>query len=164
MNFETFVKLSDPIAPRLFTIASSAVKYPHSIFIVDSLEDEGLCSKYFKTKPKEVRVEIKDSSFDDAMLNEKIILVSAGTGFAPFKGYLEEKELLQQQGKPVPMVSLFFGCRHEEGDFIFKDQIKQWVNNGVINKFYPAFSRDSVINRLIQERKIYVQDLLLENR
>lgn len=62
------------------------------------------------------------------------------------------------------MVSLFFGCRHEEGDFIFKDQIKQWVNNGVINKFYPAFSRDSVINRLIQERKIYVQDLLLENR
>lgn len=52
MTFETFVQLSDPIAPRLFTIASSAVKHPKTIHIVDSLEDEGLCSKYFKTHPK----------------------------------------------------------------------------------------------------------------
>ena len=88
---------------------------------------------------------MKDSSFDDAMLNEKVILVSAGTGFAPFKGYLEEKEILLQQGKPVPLVSLFFGCRHEVGDFIFKEEIKKWVDSGVINKFYPAFSRDYVI-------------------
>lgn len=94
MTFETFVQLSDPMAPRLFTIASSALKSPNVIEIVDSLEEEGLCSKFLKARPKELRVEIKDSTFDDAMQNEKIILVSAGTGFAPFKGYIEEKEKL----------------------------------------------------------------------
>lgn len=49
-----------------------------------------------------------------------------------------------EQGKPVPLVSLFFGCRHETGDFIFKEQIKNWVEKGVINKLYTAFSRDTV--------------------
>jgi sulfite reductase alpha subunit-like flavoprotein len=52
MTFETFVSLSDAIAPRLFTIASSPLVYPTSIHIVDSLEDEGLCSKFFKRNPK----------------------------------------------------------------------------------------------------------------
>jgi sulfite reductase alpha subunit-like flavoprotein len=88
MTFETFVSLSDAIAPRLFTIASSSLVYPTCIHIVDSLEEEGLCSKFFKRNPKYVRVEVKESTFQDAMINEKVIFISAGTGFAPFKGYL----------------------------------------------------------------------------
>lgn len=62
MTFETFVHLSDPIAPRLFTIASSSKVKKH-VELVDSIEDIGLCSKFFMNNPSEVRVEIRDSSF-----------------------------------------------------------------------------------------------------
>ena len=62
MTFETFVHLSDPIAPRLFTIASSSKVKKH-VEIVDSIEDFGLCSKFFNNNPHQVRVEIRDSSF-----------------------------------------------------------------------------------------------------
>ena len=51
--------------------------------------------------------------------------MAAGTGLAPFRGYLQQKQYVidsNQEGIPqVPIVTLFFGCKHENGDFIYKD-------------------------------------------
>lgn len=94
-------------------------------------------------KPSYARVEIKHSSFHEAkvMSLEKVIFIGAGTGFAPFRGFLQEKD---HTGKG-PLVSLFFGCKHQDGDFIYREEINEWIDKKVINKFYPAFSRDQVI-------------------
>ena len=43
----------------------------------------------------------------------------------------------------VPIITLFFGCKHEDGDFIYKDEILRWKDQGVINRLHLAFSRDT---------------------
>ncbi|EGR29669.1 hypothetical protein IMG5_151380 [Ichthyophthirius multifiliis] len=99
-----------------------------------------------------------------------VIMVGAGTGVAPFIGFCQEKECLQDQfGK----FTLFFGCRKADSDFIFKNQINEFINKGVLDKFYAAFSRDQEFQIqimfiyffiCIQKNKIYVQDKILENQ
>lgn len=42
----------------------------------------------------------------------------------------------------VPKVTLFFGCKKSDGDFIYKDEIENWVEKQVINVFHGAFSRE----------------------
>ena len=48
-----------------------------------------------------------------------------------------------KQSANTPIVTLFFGCKHETGDFICKDEILGWRDNGVINRLHLAFSRDT---------------------
>jgi sulfite reductase alpha subunit-like flavoprotein len=57
---------------------------------------------------------------------KKVIFVAAGTGLAPFRAFIQEKVFLLKRieegaNLTVPIISLFFGCKHEEGDFIYKD-------------------------------------------
>ncbi len=42
-----------------------------------------------------------------------------------------------------PETTLYFGCRYEEGDFIYKKQITEWIDSKVIDQFKPAFSRQT---------------------
>lgn len=56
--------------------------------------ENGLISKYFLENPKNIRAEFRKSTFTDAMQWDKVIFISAGTGFAPFRGFLQEKEIL----------------------------------------------------------------------
>lgn len=51
---------------------------------------------------------------------EKVIFISAGTGLAPFIGFMQDKEKLIEEKQKVPIVTMFFGCKHENGDFIYK--------------------------------------------
>ena len=68
-----------------------------------------------------MKAELRKSTFSDAMKWKKVIFVAAGTGFAPFRGYLQEKVHLMKNNVQTPIVTLFFGCKHENGDFIYKD-------------------------------------------
>lgn len=140
------------MAPRLFTIASHAPTQPN-VIVAASLVPNGLISKHFLTHPPVFRAELRKSAFTDAMRWKKVIFVAAGTGLAPFRGYLQEKAYLIAQKASVPIVTLFFGCRHAEGDFIYRDEIRQWESSGVIDRLHLAFSRDT-------PQKVYVQDLL----
>ena len=56
-----------------------------------SIIENGLISKFFNAQPGQIRAEFKKSSFNDAMKWKKVIFISVGTGFAPFRGYLQEK-------------------------------------------------------------------------
>jgi len=46
--------------------------------------------------------------------------------------------------------TLYFGCRHEEGDYIFREELSGFVKKGIIQHFHTAFSRDSVINFILK--------------
>lgn len=64
---------------------------------------------------------------------------------------------LKHLGFPVGDFVLFFGCRHQKQDYIYQKELEQFVANKTLSALYLAFSRD-------QERKIYVQHLMLENK
>ena len=60
-------------------------------------------------------------------------------------------------GKPVGDTILYFGCRHKNEDFLYEDELNDYLQNGTLTKLYTAFSRD-------QADKIYVQHLLKNNQ
>lgn len=80
-----------------------------------------------------------------------VIMIGPGTGIAPFRGVLQEREELDLTGKTW----LFFGDQHFTSDFLYQTEIQDWLKNGVLEKVDLAFSRD-------QEEKRYVQHLIDE--
>jgi NADPH-ferrihemoprotein reductase len=96
---------------------------------------------------------IRKSKFKlPVMQSTPIILISAGTGFAPFRGFLQERSKLQAMGKPIGKVLLFFGCRNES-DFIYREEIEKiQAQLGDCLETVIAFSRDD------SGQKVYVQE------
>ena len=80
-----------------------------------------------------------------------VIMVGPGTGVAPFRGFLQERQARGHQGKNW----LFFGEQHAASDFYYQDEIQQFQKDGVLTELSLAFSRD-------QTQKIYVQDRMRE--
>ncbi len=80
-----------------------------------------------------------------------VIMIGPGTGVAPFRGYIEEREELELKGKTW----LFFGDQHFRTDFLYQVDWQNWLKQGYLTKIDVAFSRDS-------EQKIYVQQRMQE--
>ncbi|WP_156842196.1 bifunctional cytochrome P450/NADPH--P450 reductase [Novosphingobium aquimarinum] len=86
-----------------------------------------------------------------------IILVCAGTGIAPFRGFIQERAIQKAAGQSVGPALLFFGIDHPEVDFLYRDELAQWQKQGVV-EVLTAFSAAPegdiayVQHRLWQER------------
>lgn len=81
-----------------------------------------------------------------------MIMIGPGTGIAPFRAFLEERQATRQTGDNW----LFFGEQREKSDFLYKDQLLGMVKDGTLKRLDTAFSRD-------QPNKVYVQDRMQEN-
>ena len=84
--------------------------------------------------------------------NTPVIMVGPGTGVAPFRAYLEEREAIGAKGRNW----LFFGEQRSTQDFFYRGQFETWVHAGLLTRLDTAFSRD-------QSEKIYVQTRMREN-
>ena len=80
-----------------------------------------------------------------------VIMVGPGVGVAPFRSFLRERRSRSATG----LNWLFFGDQHETCDFLYRDEIRGWQQDGLLSRLSTAFSRD-------QEHKVYVQDKLRE--
>jgi cytochrome P450/NADPH-cytochrome P450 reductase len=79
-------------------------------------------------------------------------MVGPGTGLAPFRGFLQERAALAKEGTKLGPAMLFFGCRHPDQDFIYRDELEGYANAGLVD-LHVAFSR-------LDGTKTYVQDLI----
>ena len=84
-----------------------------------------------------------------------MIMVGAGTGFAPFRGFLQERAALKAQGMPVERSLLFFGCRDRAADYLYADELAGWEADGIV-RVEGAFSRTA------DTPSRYVQDAMLD--
>lgn len=173
------LQLLPKMMPRYYTIASSSKLSPTKVRIAISLSNYkspkgkeffGITSEYmnriFKSgfdtgsSPEVVsRIFIKDSLFkypeDPAT---PVVMVGPGTGVVPFIAFAEERQELIAQNPDVELGSanLYFGCKEDNEDYIYKDELIQYREDNRITKVYEAFSRQ-------QEKKVYVQDLIREH-
>ncbi len=81
-----------------------------------------------------------------------IIMVGPGTGVAPFRSFMQEREEIGAEGKSW----MFFGDQHFVTDFLYQTEWQKWLKDGVLTKMDVAFSRDT-------EEKVYVQHRMKEH-
>jgi cytochrome P450 / NADPH-cytochrome P450 reductase len=71
--------------------------------------------------------------------NTPMILIGPGTGFAPLRGFLQERAAQKASGTPTGDILLFFGCRHPDHDWLCREEVEAWAREGLV-KPYLAFS------------------------
>ena len=81
-----------------------------------------------------------------------MIMVGPGTGIAPFRAFLQERQAVGAGGRNW----LFFGDQHAATDFLYREELESMQRGGALARFDIAFSRD-------QAQKVYVQDRMLEH-
>jgi cytochrome P450/NADPH-cytochrome P450 reductase len=104
-----------------------------------------VCSSYLAERPRgsSVWAFVRDtgSSFRPPRNpRTPMILVGPGTGIAPFRGFLQDRLDLQEGGVQVGRSLLFFGCRHPDHDFLYRDELRAFADAGV-TQLVCAFSR-----------------------
>ncbi len=161
---EEFVGLLTKLQPRLYSVASSLRVYPEQVhLIVDVVRYEshgrvrkGVCSSFLAERANNVPVPVYPSSAKHFHLPENpdtpVIMIGPGTGIAPFRAYLQERQALGAKGKNW----LFFGAQREKCDYAYKEDFDRFKRDGVLTRLDCAWSRD-------QAHKIYVQHRILEN-
>ncbi|MGD6974565.1 bifunctional cytochrome P450/NADPH--P450 reductase [Bacillus altitudinis] len=81
-----------------------------------------------------------------------MIMIGPGTGIAPFRGFIQAREVWQNEGKPLGEAHLYFGCRHPHEDDLYYDEMKLAEQKGVVT-IHRAYSR-------YEEQKVYVQHFI----
>lgn len=162
-QFIEAIKILMPIAPRLYSVASSPnghgnnevhITVARDRFLAQDEQRYGLCSEFLGDQPVNSAITFyvhKDKNFKLPAAEKDIIMVGPGTGVAPFRSFLAERDATGATGKNW----FFFGEQHFITDFLYQTEIQNYVEIGVLNKLDLAFSRD-------QEQKIYVQHRMLE--
>ena len=159
-----FLALLKPLQHRAYSISSSGKANPETVHLTISSvrynsfnrEHKGVCSTYLADIADEnsaVRCFFSPNKVFRVPEDNDLpmIMVGPGTGVAPFRAFLQEREFRKAKG----LNWLFFGDRNADKDFIYRDEIEAMQLHGVLNRLDLAFSRD-------QEEKIYVQDRMRE--
>ncbi len=159
------VQILRPLPPRLYSIASSMDKVGDEVHITVSVvryekknrTRVGACTSYLADIidiDGEIPIYIeKNPAFKMPLNGSKIIMVGAGTGIAPYRAFLQHREMHDLKGGSW----LFFGDRRFKSDFLYQVEWQKMLESNHLEKMDVAFSRD-------QEEKVYVQHKLLENK
>ena len=164
LEAQQLVAMLKPLKPRLYSISSSIDENPEEVHItLNHLQDEnengiryGQASHFLTRQLEEgdkvnVYVE-RNKNFKLPSSDKAIIMVGPGTGIAPFRSFLQQREAEQAKGRNW----LFFGNPNFNTDFLYQTELQKHLKSGLLTQIDVAFSRD-------QEQKIYVQDRLREN-
>jgi sulfite reductase (NADPH) flavoprotein alpha-component len=161
-QFEEVLSILNAIPPRLYTIASSPIAHngevhltvAKDVFEVDGLQKFGLCSRFLSLQKTDTPLNFfiqPNKRFKLVEPTKDIIMIGPGTGIAPFRAFVAERDATGASGRNW----LFFGDQHFTTDFSYQTEWQNWFSTGVLTKISLAFSRD-------QEEKIYVQHRMLQ--
>jgi sulfite reductase (NADPH) flavoprotein alpha-component len=161
---QAFVGMLRRLQPRLYSIASSLLAHEEEVHLLVGLtrhqshgrQREGVCSGYVcerlgEDEPLRVFPSPNPNFKLPQNPDARIIMIGPGTGVAPFRAFVEEREALGCRGRNW----LFFGDQHFDTDFLYQVEWQRWYKSGVLSHLDLAFSRD-------QPEKIYVQHRMIE--
>lgn len=164
-NTQSFISLLRKLPARLYSIASSYSANPEEVHLTigavryeaHNRKRNGVCSIQLSERIQagdHLPVFIQDNQNFKLPENPDtpIIMVGPGTGIAPFRSFMQEREEINAEGKSW----LFFGDQHFVTDFLYQTEWQKWLKDGVLTKMDVAFSRDT-------KEKVYVQHRMLEH-
>ncbi len=165
IDAQAFADAFRPLTPRLYSIASSQDEVEEEVHLTVAHVDyeafgkrhQGgasgfLCERLEEGAEVEVYIEKNDHFRLPENGDTPVIMVGPGTGIAPFRAFMQERDAQGAEGKNW----LFFGNPNFTQDFLYQVEWQGYVKSGLVDKITLAFSRD-------QKEKIYVQHRLTEN-
>jgi sulfite reductase (NADPH) flavoprotein alpha-component len=160
-----FMGLLKKLATRLYSISSSPKAHPEQVHITVSavryqshgMIRKGVASTFLadrvgQTDVIKLFVHTANHFRPPPIADTPMIMVGPGTGIAPFRAFLQDRQAAGATGKNW----LFFGDQTRAGDFLYESQLTGWHKQGHLARLDLAFSRD-------QSEKLYVQHRMLEN-
>ncbi|MBB6431249.1 diflavin oxidoreductase [Algisphaera agarilytica] len=158
-----------PLQPRLYSIASSPKAHPGEVHLtvgavrykLEGSDRKGVASTFLADRcgfGGRVGVYVHKAPHFHLTDNDTapVIMCGPGTGIAPFRAFLEERQARKAAGAEVGESWLFFGDQHEATDFLYREQLAEMQADGTLSKLSLAWSRDG-------DEKVYVQDLMRKN-
>ena len=147
-QFEEVIASLEPTAPRLYSVSSSPQAHTGEVhltvakdfFCINEEVKQGLCSHLLAELPVDGKVEFyihKNGQFKLPAANKDMIMIGPGTGVAPFRSFLAERDASGATGRNW----LFFGDQHFASDFLYQTEMQSWLQSGVLTKISLAFSR-----------------------
>jgi sulfite reductase (NADPH) flavoprotein alpha-component len=162
LDAETFVAGLRPLQPRLYSIASSLSAMPDEAHLIlapvrYSLHDEarhGVASAHLADRGAigdTLPVYVQPNAHFRLPADDKaIVMIGAGTGVAPYRAFLQEREARGAGGRSW----LFFGERNFRSDFLYQTEWQAWLKDKVLGRMDVAFSRDRGGRTYVQHRMI----------
>ncbi|GAB4048663.1 bifunctional cytochrome P450/NADPH--P450 reductase [Catellatospora paridis] len=173
LSFAEFLEMLPAMRVRQYSISSSPRDDPTRCSVTVAVVDapawsghgqfHGTASSYLARREVGDRVPVAirtpNVPFHPPAANDTpVIMVGAGTGVAPFRGFLQERAYRSAHGEETGTGLLFFGCDHPDVDFLYHEEMDGWARDGIVEVF-PAFYRKPdgdvtfVQHRLWQERE-----------
>src|SRR5215217_2925024 len=166
LPFPAYLEMLSLLAPRYYSISSSpsldGSRCSITVGVVEGLASsgrgiyKGVCSNHLagRRAGETIHATVRETKAgfrlpDDASV--PIIMIGPGTGLAPFRGFLQERAALKAKGANLGPAMLFFGCRHPDQDYLYRDELHAWAADGLA-RLSVAFSR------VEGQPKVYVQD------
>jgi cytochrome P450 / NADPH-cytochrome P450 reductase len=170
MPFEVFLDRLPPLRPRYYSISSSPLVSPQMCSVTTGVlrgparsgigDFNGVCSTYLESNAPNSTVFafVREPTIafrppDDPQ--RPMIMIGAGTGLAPFRGFLQERAAQRAEGTAVATSLLFFGCRTSSDDYLYGDELRRYEADGVV-KVDAVFSREG------NSQRRYVQDAIVQ--
>ncbi|MEO8247926.1 MAG: cytochrome P450 [Burkholderiales bacterium] len=154
LEFARFLAILPTLRARQYSISSSPLADPAQCSLTIAVVDApalsgqgqfcGVASTYLAgLQPGErVSVAVRPSQTGFHPPHDPatpIVMVCAGTGVAPFRGFLQERAMQKAAGRGVGRALLFFGVDHPDVDYLYRDQFEDWERQGVV-EMRPVFS------------------------
>jgi cytochrome P450/NADPH-cytochrome P450 reductase len=171
MPFERFLELLPSLKARYYSISSSPRVYQHKVSITVGVvaspawsgrgEYRGVASNYLAGLKAGDRVacfiRTPQSGFRlPESFETPLIMVGPGTGIAPYRGFIQARGVWKEKGNKLGEAHLYFGCRHPEQDDLYREELDQAEDAGLVN-VHRGYSRRET------EPKVYVQHLLKQD-
>ena len=166
LSREELLELFEPMSPRHYSIATSSRRRVREVeLVVGVLEGparsgsgvfRGVSSSYLAdaVPGQQIRMRVdpaRQAFRAGADPTRNVILVSAGTGVAPFRGFIGDRLGALEAGEPFTAALCFFGVRHPDVDYLFRDEAEDAERLGIV-RMRPAFSRAGDEVKYVQDR------------
>ena len=165
LPFAEFLDRMPPLRPRFYSISSSPTMSSDVSLTVGVLEGparvgngsmfRGVCSGHLSKVPERgtVFVFVRQPSIafrPPENPHVPMIMIGAGTGMAPFRGFLQERASLRARGVPIATSLLFIGCRDREDDLLYADELKAYEADGIATLITACSRVEGYPHRYVQ--------------
>lgn len=160
-KFDEVIGILNPVSPRLYTLASSPLAHPGEVhitvlkekFLADGTEKSGICSSFLSVFPVGGQLPFfvqPNRRFRLPESHKDIIMIGPGTGIAPFRSFVAERDATGATGRNW----LFFGEQRFVSDFLYQTEWQTYHATGSLHKISLAFSADHAEKKYVEHKML----------